>query len=239
MRYTMASYNEYYNSRNGRAIDVDGYYGAQCWDGYADYCTYLGVPHANCTATGYAQDIWTQRHSNGSLNYFDEVEIMQPGDIAIFAVTSATPYSHVAIFHSDAGNGYGWFFGQNQGGANGTFNLTKLPYSSTFATALRPKQFSSGTSQPAQAQQESSGWRDETGTFTCGYAIYARVNGPSTSNQSPYLFQAGDNIKYDAYIHANNYVWIRQKRGDGSYWYIPTGPSNGSARTGKAWGSFR
>lgn len=116
-----------------------------CWDGFAEYCNYLGVPYANCTDSGYAQDLWTQRHSNGILNYFDEVEVMQPGDVAIFAVTPSTPYSHVAIFDSDAGNGYGNFLGQNQGGTQtnpnggGVFNVVALPYSATFATAFRPK----------------------------------------------------------------------------------------------------
>lgn len=117
-----------------------------CWDGYAEYCNYLGVPYANCTDSGYAQDLWTQRHSNGILNYFDEVEVMQPGDVAIFAITPSTPYSHVAIFDSDAGNGYGNFLGQNQGGTQtnpnggGVFNIVALPYSATFPTAFRPKQ---------------------------------------------------------------------------------------------------
>lgn len=232
------SYNDYYNSRNGRGIDVDGSYDAQCWDGYADYCRFLGVPFANCTSTGYAQDIWTNRHSNGMLNYFDEVEIMQPGDIAVFAVTPSTPYSHVAIFHGDAGGGSGWFFGQNQGGAGGVYNLVKLPYSATFATAFRRKGTGSASSGSSASPQSSAGWIAENGTFTSAYPIYARVNGPATSNASPYLFPAGSRIKYDAYIHANKYVWIRQKRGDGSYWYIPTGPTNGQARTDKAWGSF-
>lgn len=110
-----------------------------CWDLYAEYCRWLGVPHANCTDSGYASDLWTQRHSNGILNYFDEVEVMQPGDVAIFKVTSSTPYTHVAIFDSDAGNGYGNFLGQNQGAPNGVTNIVRLPYSATYPTAFRPK----------------------------------------------------------------------------------------------------
>ncbi|HFU6639283.1 TPA: GH25 family lysozyme, partial [Streptococcus agalactiae] len=107
-----------------------------------DYCKYLGLPYANCTNTGYARDIWEQRHENGILNYFDEVEVMQAGDVAIFMVVDGvTPYSHVAIFDSDAGGGYGWFLGQNQGGANGAYNLVKIPYSATYPTAFRPKVF--------------------------------------------------------------------------------------------------
>lgn len=139
------SYQDFKNTHLGNGYDIDGWFGDQCWDGFAEYCRYLGYPVINCTDSGYAQDLWTQRHSNGILNYFDEVEVMQPGDVAIFDVTPSTPYSHVAIFDSDAGNGYGYFLGQNQGGeqknpnGGGVFNIVALPYSATFATAFRPK----------------------------------------------------------------------------------------------------
>ena len=136
------SYQDFKNTHLGNGYDIDSWFSFQCWDFYAEYCNWLGVPYANCTDSGYAQDLWTQRHSNGILNYFDEVEVMQPGDVAIFAVTPSTPYSHVAIFDSDAGNGYGNFLGQNQGAPEGVTNIVALPYSATFATAFRPKQSS-------------------------------------------------------------------------------------------------
>lgn len=133
------SYQDFKNTHLGNGYDIDGWWSFQCWDLYAEYCNWLGVPYANCTDSGYAKDLWTQRHSNGILNYFDEVEVMQAGDIAIFDVTPSTPYSHVAIFDSDAGNGYGNFLGQNQGAPEGVTNIVALPYSATFATAFRPK----------------------------------------------------------------------------------------------------
>ena len=74
--------------------------------------------------------------------------------------------------------------------------------------------------------------------MTTKYDIYAREGGPSAKNRSPYKFPKGSKIKYNAYAHNDSYVWIRQKRADGSYWYIPTGESNGSRRTGEAWGTF-
>ena len=123
-----------------------------CWDGYAQYCKWLGVPYANCNVTGYVRDLWEQRASNGMLNNFDEVEVMQPGDVAVFKVVSGwTPYSHVAIFDSDIDGAYGWFLGQNQNGEptnpNGgsAFNLVKLPYWTTYQTAFRPKHFPEDT----------------------------------------------------------------------------------------------
>lgn len=217
-----------------------------CWDGAAYYERWLGYPVTNCTNTGYARDVWEQRHSNGILNNFDEVEVMQPGDIAVFAVTDYTPYSHIAIFHSDAGNGGGYFLGQNQGGTpdgqgGSAFNLCWLPYSATYPTAFRPKAFNSGQTANATAPAPASAngaWQAEDATFTSAYAIRARVDGPSTSNRCPYIFPAGSKIHYDAYCHANGYVWIRQPRADGGYWFIPTGDSDGSRRTDAAWGSF-
>lgn len=174
----MASYNDFYNTHLGRAYDVDGYYGAQCWDGYAEYCRYLGVPWANCTATGYVRDLWEQRHSNGILNYFTEVNLMKPGDVAIFKVCGVTPSSHVAIFHSDAGGGYGWFFGQNQGGSGGAFNLCKLPYSATYDTAFRPKAWSESNTTMSSGYSEKQ-LINEVGVATLTQNVNKRRDTPT------------------------------------------------------------
>ena len=145
------TYQEFYRTRLGKSYDHDGYYNAQCWDGYVEYCKYLGYPYASCRQSGYVKDIWNQRKTNGILNYFNEVTIMQPGDVAVFKeVAGWTPYSHIAIFHSDIDGKYGWFFGQNQGGYKGAFNLCKLPYYCTFDTAFRPKCFAN-TQKPSNA----------------------------------------------------------------------------------------
>ena len=67
----MANYYDFKNSHLGGFYDKDGWYSAQCWDGYAEYCTWLGVPYANCTDTGYASDIdATWRRSSVSCNRF-------------------------------------------------------------------------------------------------------------------------------------------------------------------------
>ena len=175
----MPSYNDFYNTHLGRAYDVDGYYGAQCWDGYAEYCRYLGVPWSNCTVTGYVRDIWEQRHTNGILNYFTEVSVMKPGDVAIFKVCGVTPSSHVAIFHSDAGGGYGWFFGQNQGGSGGAFNLCKLPYSATYDTAFRPKAWSGTNTQDESQAYKESQLINETGIAILTEAVNKRRDSPT------------------------------------------------------------
>lgn len=164
-------YQDFYNTHVDRGFDLDNHFGWQCWDGYACYCSWLGYPYANCTVSGYVKDIWEQSHSNGTLKYFDEVSVMQPGDIAVFKeVAGWTPYSHIAIFHGDAGDGYGWFFGQNQGSpytnprGGSAFNLCKLPYSATYPTAFRPKMF-------GNPEQPVSGEWDANGTCYVGCTV--------------------------------------------------------------------
>lgn len=49
---------------------------------------------------------------------------------------------------------------------------------------------------------------------------------------------AGDFVKYDAFCHANGYVWIRQPRAGGKYGYMATGNSKNGKRTSH-WGSFK
>lgn len=146
----MVSYLDFKSRVLNHGFDHDcGAYGWQCWDGFAEWCVANGIPIINTDPTnhsGYAMDLWELRQSNGMLTYFDEVEIMEPGDVAIFKqVPGVTPSSHVAIFDSDIDGTYGWFLGQNQGSTithpNGgsAFNLVMLPYSATYPTAFRIK----------------------------------------------------------------------------------------------------
>lgn len=146
---------EFRNEVLGKGFNIDGAYGNQCWDGYAYYMQRLTYGFANCTVTGYVRDIWEHRASNGMLDSCDEVAIMQQGDIAVFKVDATwTPYSHIAIFMRDLGNGFGLFLGQNQGGANGVFNEIKLPYSATYDTAFRPKCYRDLFSKPPVAPSQ-------------------------------------------------------------------------------------
>lgn len=149
------TYEEFKSEVLGKGFDVDGYYGEQCWDLFAYYCKRLGYSPIHCTGTGYAQDLWEKRATNGILKYFDEVTMMNPGDVAIFKRTASTPLSHVAIFDHDIDGKNGAFLGQNQGGkvvsSNGgsAANIISLPYSATYDTAFRPKCFKSTQQKPA------------------------------------------------------------------------------------------
>ncbi|MGX8850104.1 CHAP domain-containing protein [Amedibacillus sp. YH-ame10] len=129
---------DFRNEVLGKRFDIDGYYGAQCWDGYAYYMKWLGYTYAFCTSSNYVKDIWNNRNNNDMLKYCDVVSTLQQGDIAVFAETSETPYSHIAIFITDNGNGTGTFLGQNQGGYDGSFNEVSFSYKCLLG-AFRPK----------------------------------------------------------------------------------------------------
>lgn len=118
-------------------------FGYQCVGLFDQWCVDNGVKYPLCK---WAEDLWEQRATNGILNSFKEVEVLSEGDVVVFKRDANwTPSSHVALFDSDLGNGFGLFLGQNQGGKythpNGgsTTNLVRLPYSATYRTAFRLK----------------------------------------------------------------------------------------------------
>lgn len=114
----MITPHEIYLKWNGKTVDIDGAYGGQCWDFYAQYMKELGYKYANCTTSGYVKDIWNNRKTNGMLDSCIEVSVnaMQDGDIAVWGNCDACPKSHIAVFRKDNGNATGIFLGQNQSG---------------------------------------------------------------------------------------------------------------------------
>lgn len=133
-------FQEFRTATLGRYIDIDGYYGAQCWDEYARYCQHLGVPFANCTVTGYVMDIWNNRKSNGMLNYFDEIKFdeCKPGDVIVFQPRGQTPLSHIGICASTNQGGQVLVLGQNQGNGGAVCEVW-LPLTDSYPTVFRPK----------------------------------------------------------------------------------------------------
>lgn len=79
-------------------------------------------------------------------------------------------------------------------------------------------------------------WIAENGTFipkvTLPLTVDASGNGALIAN-----IGAGNAIKYDAYMIDNNYVWIRQPRGNG-YGFMATGNAKNGKRV-DSWGSFK
>lgn len=238
---------QFRNEVLGKRFDVDGYYGAQCWDGYAYYMQKLGYAYANCTSSGYVKDIWEQRKTNGMLDSCIEVEIMQQGDIAVFKeVAGITPYSHVAIFIQDLGNGYGLFLGQNQGGYNGAFNEAIFPYAATYATAFRPKCYKDLFNKPAANDDNvlnyiPSDFRYEPAKFkvTADTPIKIR-KAPSVKGADTGLYyEKGDSVNYDGYVVREGYVWISWiSLSDGTRRWMSCGRADSRGYNIEPWGSF-
>ena len=210
------SYQEFKNMVLGKAYDVDGAYSAQCWDGYAYYMQYLDLKPAWCTTTGYAQDIYTNMDGNGMTQQTDLVTRLQAGDIVVFPRNSVTPLSHVAIFDSDAGNGYGNFLGQNQtspDASGSAFSIAQFPYSATYHYAFRPKIFAQQQqAQPKpQNEQKPVKVKDESATFESTVNGLAVRDFPSTKAELSHRvaeLNKGDKITYDSVYNCDNKRWI-------------------------------
>lgn len=239
---------EFRNEVLGKRYDVDGYYGSQCWDGYAYYMQKLGYPFANCTTSGYVKDIWENRKTNGMLKHCMEVKSMQPGDICVFqAGNSYTPLSHIAIFMKDNGNGTGVFLGQNQGGKNGAFNEITLPYTYTYDTAFRPNCFKDLFAEQAAAPATNilneipADFRYEDATFTVTADIPIKIRrSPSTSGADTGLVYAkGMSVRYDGYVVREGKVWISWiSVKEGTRRWMGAGKTNAAGRNVEPWGTF-
>lgn len=195
----------------------------------------LGYKAIHCTTSGYAKDIWNNRKTNGILNYCNEVTVMQPGDIAVFReVAGVTPYSHIAIFDHDAGGGYGWFLGQNQGGVNGAFNLCKLPYSATFDTAFRPKCF---VNQVENSDYSESKLIDEHAYATLKYDIQKRRDTPT--GLAVETLKSGRKLEYTQKWVGNGHryiSWVEHQADGASYRYFVA--VNGNEQGTEPWAEF-
>lgn len=105
------------NSVLGQCIDVDGYYGAQCWDLMAAFWyNYTGRTLSTC-GTGAAKGAiadgcWQQNAGNEFTMIWNAWEV-QDGDIAFY---STGTWGHTGMAMGYYNNGYFTLLGQNQGG---------------------------------------------------------------------------------------------------------------------------
>ena len=93
---------QFVETYNGKKIDYDGHYGAQCVDLFRQYCKdVLEIPHTGGGGGGWG--VYT-KDGGGALGKggFERIPYkagMQPeaGDVVIFAPTKSNKYGHVAI----------------------------------------------------------------------------------------------------------------------------------------------
>ena len=110
MGYTsiMPTLDEWFDQTENRWWDMDGAYGAQCWDLWAKYSMDMyGMSIQDCiTPTGYAGGLYTaypvstrceQVYERIPASGYSPVR----GDVAIWGYGTYTPYTHVAIVAGD------------------------------------------------------------------------------------------------------------------------------------------
>ena len=179
-------------SQQGKYIDADGVYGAQCVDLILAYYDYLGVSRSSGNGADYAWNTlpagW-QRIAGAT---------PQPGDILVYGSSSSNVYGHVAIFESAYST-----YHQNFNGHSYVERITYLytSFSNPYWGVIRPNWSSGGSS----ASSYFTGvWADNIGTDdaklnasinttyvdTCGFYL-----GTSTTNMYKHKENVYNKIK--------------------------------------------
>lgn len=103
------TYEQFKKKYNGKYIDFDGYYGAQCWDLAQFYMVeVLNLPSSILSGCGNVRNMLEGSKLTLLKRYFDEVPTtaMKPGDLCIWSS------NHIAIFDHWDGRSC-WYFSQN------------------------------------------------------------------------------------------------------------------------------
>ena len=121
---------EWTQSVLGRGYNIDGYYGNQCWDGFAKFCKDYNYSIPHCIYSGGVKDI-ARLYNEGRYDLsknFKSVSpyLMEDGDWVVWGASMGGGYGHVAMFRRYNQNGSITVLGQNQGGTNGAFNQINL-----------------------------------------------------------------------------------------------------------------
>lgn len=132
------TYIEWRTNTLGRAFNVDGMYGCQCWDYASVFWWNVGFPQGYPITQqgggGQAWMCWTYSRDINKGNEFDliyNLNDVQAGDVVVLNGTTANPAGHIAFADENYdGSGYLWCVGQNQGG-------TPLPSGGTPVTRNR------------------------------------------------------------------------------------------------------
>lgn len=101
------TFDDWIKQTQGRYWDMDGAYGAQCWDLWAKYCMDLyGASVSDCiTPTGYAEGNYTRFPTNAKMAQIFEKKpadyIPVKGDVAFWNFSSQHTGSHVSIVMED------------------------------------------------------------------------------------------------------------------------------------------
>lgn len=117
---------EFIDLTNGKAWDMDGAYGDQCWDLWAKYVLSEGLDFDyGCAPDGYADFVYKKYEKSGASKYFAKISKsdIQNGDWLFWDKGSSYPDSHVALLVKDNGDGTGLCLTQSRGNGTRLLNL--------------------------------------------------------------------------------------------------------------------
>ena len=136
----------YKNAVLGQCIDVDGWYGAQCFDLASDFWSnYAGRWLKSCgtgAAKGTIQDGCWQQNAGDDFEMIWDATKIQAGDWVVF---TNGQYGHIGMALGGNNRGYVALLGQNQGGKScegggAAANIINISLKN-FGGAFRPKDY--------------------------------------------------------------------------------------------------
>ena len=152
----MKSPHEFYLETNGKVIDVDGYYGGQCWDLFTLFCMEYCNKVFGCRWSGGVKDMWYHFDELGIGEYFEKItdrHQLQDGDWLVWDADT-NPLCWISTARNEKGESYGhiaMFRKYNDGNSEQNVILTQNPNGNPnyvhqmvcdfigFVGALRPK----------------------------------------------------------------------------------------------------
>lgn len=144
---SIGSYDQFRTQVLGNGFDIDGAYGNQCWDGCALLWQQIG--RTLQTGNGCAYGCWTlKRDANAGSNFelIANKANVKRGDVVVF---QGGKYGHIGFADENYnGEAYIRLMGQNQGGANGNFNVINMSMAG-FIGAFRFKPWQPAANNPA------------------------------------------------------------------------------------------
>lgn len=208
---------EWINSVNGKAIDVDGHYGAQCWDLWSHYAQHVyGIPQADTnTVDGYAASVYTARYdrSRALQNTFTKESANYTpayGDVAFW---KRSGMNHVAIVVRDNGNGTLQTISQNPNRA-GYVNIGK----NGIIGYLHPRGNSNNTNITARA-------------YRVNVDVLNVRSAPSIHSQIVAQYRKGQTVNLiSSTTTADGYVWAHYTGRSGKTRYVAMKAVNGTTQ---------
>ena len=225
--------HDFYLKYIGKYLNDDKVAGYQCVDTYKRFRAEIGDPnpYRAIGGDGWAYQIWERRNVSGDAERFNfypftSASNLKDGDWCLWKYGAIDcPYSHVAMFRKDNGNGTGVFLGQNQGSPY--VNQATLSYSGILG-ALRWKEWD-------VPDYDDSQLINETGraTFTVDRLIVRK--GTPTGDDTGKRLNTGDQQDYTQKWVGNGHRYISWISGGVRYFVAV---SNSETQGVEPWATF-